>query len=134
MRESISEKRIPFTAEDERSINSAATWGMIVSLTSLATGLISLLVQLPTISANPHIAKFIALPFIQAAFTVLINVWLLQASLAFRKVALTDEADQAYLLAGFAKLRAYFLIQLVLIFVGIGLGLLVGLVAPVLLR
>lgn len=134
MRESISEKRIPFTAEDERSINSAATWGMIVSLTSLATGLISLLVQLPTISANPHIAKFIALPFIQAAFTVLINVWLLQASLAFRKVALTDEADQVYLLAGFAKLRAYFLIQLVLIFVGIGLGLLVGLVAPVLLR
>ena len=134
MRESISEKRIPFTAEDERSINSAATWGMIVSLTSLATGLISLLVQLPTISANPHIAKFIALPFIQAAFTVLINVWLLQASLAFRKVALTDEADQAYLLAGFAKLRAYFLVQLVLIFVGIGLGLLVGLVAPVLLR
>ena len=90
--------------------------------------------SVPTISANPHIAKFIALPFIQAAFTVLINVWLLQASLAFRKVALTDEADQAYLLAGFAKLRAYFLIQLVLIFVGIGLGLLVGLVAPVLLR
>ena len=77
--------------------------------------------SVPTISANPHIAKFIALPFIQAAFTVLINVWLLQASLSFRKVALTDEADQVYLLEGFRKLRAYFMIQVILILAMFGL-------------
>jgi hypothetical protein len=43
----------------------------------------------------------------QALIAMLTNVRLLQASLAFRKVALTHEADQAHLLAGFRNLRAW---------------------------
>ncbi|MCH9682999.1 MAG: hypothetical protein K0V04_16305 [Deltaproteobacteria bacterium] len=116
---------IPFTDEDERKIASAATWGMIVAITSISTGAISLLMQLSVMSSLPSGMKALVLvPVVQAAVTILLNLWLLQASLAFRKVALTDEADQEYLLAGFRKLRAYFMVQVILILVAIGLGLL----------
>ena len=118
----LTEKRIPFTPEDEQAIASASTWGLIVGGTSIATGIISLLVQIPMILETEALRGFIAAPVLQAAFTVLINVWLLQASLAFRKVALTNEADQAFLLEGFRRLRAYFMIQLILIIAAVALG------------
>ncbi len=124
MQEITTEKRIPFTPEDERAIASASTWGLIVAGTSLATGLLSLLVQVPVALKLAGMSALIALPILQAAFTVLINVWLLQASIAFRKVALTNEADQAFLLEGFRQLRAYFMIQVVLILVAVALSLL----------
>lgn len=112
-------RRIPFTAEDERRIASAATWGMIVSISSIATAAVSLLVEAPTIGKLPQLLALTdplaALPVLWGLLTVIFNVWLLQASLAFRKVAVTDEADQAHLLAGFRKLRAYFMIQVILI-------------------
>lgn len=123
-------RRIPFTEEDERRIASAATWGTIVAVTSIATGIISLLVQGKIIGQLPDLVRiagpFAALPVAQAVVTVLINVWLLQASLAFRKVAVTDEADQAHLLAGFRRLRGYFMVQVILILIGFGLGLLLA--------
>ncbi len=122
MQEITTEKRIPFTPEDERAIASASTWGLIVGGTSLATGVITLLLQVPVLmKLPPAMYGLVAFPALQAAFTVLINIWLLQASLAFRKVALTNEADQAYLLDGFRKLRAYFMIQVTLIIAAVAL-------------
>lgn len=119
-------RRIPFTEEDERRIASAATWGIIVSITSIATAALSLLVQGKTISQLPALMELAgpaaALPIGQAVITVLINVWLLQASLSFRKVALTDEADQAHLLAGFRRLRGYFMVQVILFLAAFGVG------------
>ena len=106
MSELSNERRIPFTQEDEQRIASAATWGMIVSITSIASGGLSLLVQAPIILDNPGLRGLIAAPVLVAVYTLVVNVWLLQASLSFRKVALTDEADQVYLLEGFRKLRA----------------------------
>lgn len=118
--------RIPFTEEDERKIASAATWGVVVAVTSIATAAISLLLQLEAIADLAMIFEILgpiaALSVISPVITVIINVWLLQASLAFRKVALTDEADQAYLLKGFRGLRGYFMAQVTIILVAIGLG------------
>ncbi|MCA9688887.1 MAG: hypothetical protein R3A51_18045 [Nannocystaceae bacterium] len=121
MSELSNERRIPFTQEDEQRIASAATWGMIVSITSIASGGLSLLVQAPIILDNPGLRGLIAAPVLVAVYTLVVNVWLLQASLSFRKVALTDEADQVYLLEGFRKLRAYFMIQVILILAMFGL-------------
>ncbi len=120
--------RIPFTDDDERKIASAANWGMIVAVTSIATGLISLFVQFSAVnSLGMHISKMlVAAPVIQAGVTIVLNLWLLQASLAFRKVALTDEADQEHLLTGFRKLRAYFMMQVIMILAIVGLVLLMG--------
>lgn len=131
-------RRIPFTEEDERRIASAATWGLIVSISSIVTALLSLAVQGQAVSnlgAVPRelqglMAPMLAGGLIQALLTVLFNVWLLQASLAFRKVALTDEADQAYLLLGLRKLRAYFMVQVILILVVAGLGILAAMLLP----
>lgn len=117
-------KRIPFTEEDERRIGSAATWGMVVSITSIATALLSVAVTGEQVAAMVQLAGlWAAAPFIQALLTILFDVWLLQASLAFRKVAITDEADQAHLLAGFRKLRAYFMVQVILIILAVVGGL-----------
>lgn len=112
-------RRIPFTADDERRIASAATWGLIVAISSIATALVSLVVTAQQSFGGSHreltMASGYAFSAIQALLTILFNAWLLQASLSFRKVAITDEADQAHLLAGFRKLRAYFMLQVLMI-------------------
>lgn len=113
-------KRIPFSEEDERKIASAATWGLVVSLTSIGTAVLS---AIATLSLD---VEFVAIQALPAALSVLLNVWLLQASLAFRKVALTDVADQAFLLQGFRRLRGYFMFQVLLIVGGVLLGLFFG--------
>jgi len=118
--------RIPFDALDEQRIASAATWGMIVSLTFLATACLSLVLTASqfmkgsSLVTREALYTLTAIPFVQALVTLLINVMLLRASLAFRKVALTDEADQAFLLEGFRNLRAYFMLQVIMVLLMIG--------------
>lgn len=121
--------RIPFTEEDERRIASAATWGMIVALCGITSSLISLGVTAqmylgPASHLRSLMGPMLAISGVVSLATVLFNAWLLQASLAFRKVAITDEADQAHLLAGFRGLRAYFMSQVVLILLAVvgGIG------------
>lgn len=126
--------RIPFTPEDEQKIASAATWGSIVAIASIVGGGISLVATAAALSEIPDEAMFAMIPALAATvFMVLINVWLLQACQAFRKVARTDEADQAYLLAGFKKLRAYFMLQVIMILVMFGLALFGGMAAVALM-
>ena len=50
---------------------------------------------------------------------IAIATWSLQAARAFQSVATTDVADQAYLVRGFTKLRSIFLLQGILIIVGL---------------
>jgi hypothetical protein len=109
--------RIPFTEEDEQRIASAATWGSIVAVTTIATGGIALVLTLSAgVSfANSVVAIASLSALLPTVVSIAINVWLLQASAAFRKVAQTDHADQAYLLQGFRKLRGYFMVQVIMI-------------------
>jgi len=116
----MSSARIPFTAEDKRTIASAATWGLIVSATSLATGILTLLVELTSRTGESVVGQMV-----QTGLTVVINIWLLQASLALRNVASdTNTNDQGNLLIGFRKLRAYFMAQVILLLIAIGFGVL----------
>jgi hypothetical protein len=115
----MTDRRIPFTEEDERRMASAATWGLIIAVSSIATALVSLSVTALEYSEASHLEDMMGAVYAfsagQALVSMLLHAWLLQASLSFRKGATTDEADQAHLLAGFRKLRAYFMLQVILI-------------------
>ena len=131
-------RRIPFAPEDEERIASAGLWGMLVGIVSVATALLTsifgvvqaLKVSDMTRGLGGHgmggavIGTTVVMMVIYVSIVVLLAVFLLQASAAFRKVALTDEADQHYLLVGFAKLRNYFLTMAIIIIVLVGGGLL----------
>ncbi len=56
---------------------------------------------------------------VNAIIHFLLGYWCLQAATAFKKVATTDEADQAYLVQGFSRLRSIFLLQGIMILVGL---------------
>ena len=119
-------KRIPFVEEDERAMASAASWGTIVAITSIISALIGALSQLSVVGSLG--AEAMIPVVISAGVQLLLAMWLLQASGSFKKVATTDEADQAHLLSGFRKLRAYFMLQVILILLIVGLVLLGALV------
>ena len=110
--------RIPFSAMDESRIASAASWGLITAVTSLVSIAITSVVTLPQmfeLMSSPLLGAMAgggaAAILVAFVVTALLDVWLIQASLAFRKVALTDVADQHYLIEGFGKLRNYFLVM-----------------------
>jgi len=116
-------RRIPFSAGDEERIASTGLWGMIVAVTSIVSTLLSTGTSLVSLSRLPVGDSFRYLSLVPAAFgltiQVILGVWLLQASQAFRKVALTDEADQQHLLRGLSKLRNYFMMIGILIIIGV---------------
>jgi hypothetical protein len=118
-------RRIPFSPEDEERIASAGLWGIIVAITSIASsvlsviGVVVLAFKMPT-GAGAIMGAALIPGLIGLIIGVVLAVFLLQASTAFRKVALTDEADQHYLLLGFGKLRNYFMMMGIVIIVIIG--------------
>ena len=127
--------RIPFSPADEERMASAAMWGIIVAVASIASSILSLigevLVAFRTLpadaagSAHPLVATALFAGVISLGISLVLATFLLQASLAFRKVALTDEADRRYLLLGFLKLRNYFMMLGILFIVATGGALLV---------
>jgi hypothetical protein len=122
-------RRIPFLEEDERRIASAAFWGMVVAITSIATAGIQIATLAPHIPTLLQLGGMALVGVFYPCLQILFNVWLLQASLAFRKVAATDDGDQAHLLVGFRRLRAYFMVQVIVILVSIVGGLVFFVVA-----
>jgi hypothetical protein len=102
--------RIPFTVEAEKQINTLSFWLVVVGWLNLIAAVIDLLnLALPT----RNIAHVFA-----AIIRIVVGTWALQAAKAFKNVATTDVADQAYLVQGFTKLRSIFLLQGVMILVG----------------
>jgi hypothetical protein len=112
----MDERRIPFTREDEEKIASAGTWGMIAAITSMVSTGLGAIAAVASKGGGALITQVIAV-----TLNLILGVWLYQASQAFRKVALTDEADEHYLLLGFSKLRAYFMMTGILIIIVISL-------------
>ena len=116
--------RINFDAEDEAKMASAATWGQIVAVCTLLTGVIGLLTSFAAGFEDTIAALF------AAAIHAGLGVSLYMASTAFRRVATTDEDDHGHLLNGFRHLRTYFAVQGILLIIGLalaGLGLACGL-------
>jgi hypothetical protein len=101
---------IPFTAAALSQIKSLSFWLMIVGWLNVIAGVIDLLnLALPTRNIG-HVFN--------AILHLALGGWSLEAARAFKNVATTDVADQAYLVQGFSKLRSIFLIQGILILVG----------------
>lgn len=113
----VDSARIPFSEEDERCIVGAARWGTIVGWTTIASAVVTILVSAWT-GTLFGTESLVNVPF--AAVEIVLSVWLLQACQSFRNVALTDEADQAHLLNGFRKLRAYIMGQVLTIVLTVG--------------
>ena len=103
--------RIPFTAATEGRIKSLSFWLAVVGWMGMLAGFLNL-VDLFTPARNfGQIAN--------AIVHILVATWCLQAATAFKQVATTDEADQAYLVRGFYQLRKIFLFQGLLILIGL---------------
>ncbi len=115
----MDERRIPFQKEDEERIASAGVWGMIAAVTSIGSTVIGAVVALMGKGTTALFTQVISI-----TLNIILGVWLLQASAAFRKVATSDEADQHYLLLGFAKLRAYFMMTGIIIIIAVSLAVL----------
>ncbi|HZW31017.1 MAG TPA: hypothetical protein VFF52_09940 [Isosphaeraceae bacterium] len=110
MSESTGLSRIPFTTEAESQIQSLSFWLTVVGWLNIAAVVINVInLALPTRNFGHLINGLIHL---------LVGTWALQAARAFQGVATTDVADQAYLVQGFTKLRAIFLLQGAIILVG----------------
>jgi hypothetical protein len=103
--------RIPFTVAAEAKIKSLSFWLNIVGWIGVAAGVLDL-INLVTPARN-------AGQIFNAIIHFLMGYWCLQAAMAFKKVATTDEADQAYLVQGFSRLRSIFLLQGIMILVGL---------------
>ncbi len=102
--------RIPFTIEAEHQIKTLSFWLSVIGWVSVVAAVIVVLsLMLPTRNLGV---------IVDLILYVAIGTWALQAARAFKNVAMTDVADQAYLVQGFTKLRSIFLLQGLLILVG----------------
>jgi len=109
--ESSGLSRIPFTIEAENQIKSLSFWLTIVGWLNFAGAVIDL--------ANMVWPSWNLGQIVNLILHIAVGVWALQAATSFQNVATTDVADQAYLVRGFTKLRSIFLLQGVLILVGL---------------
>jgi hypothetical protein len=91
---------------------------MIAAVVSIASAVLGTIITMVS-SGGSIVGEVIKLPI-----AIILGIWLYQASVAFRKVALTDVADQAYLLEGFSKLRNYFMMVGIVLIVVISLAVL----------
>jgi hypothetical protein len=104
-------RRIPFSAEAVKQITALSFWLNVLGWLGILAGGFGIL-NLVLSSRNFG-------SIFNVILQVVIGVWCLQAAASFKKVATTDVADQAYLLEGFSKLRSIFLVQGILILVGL---------------
>ena len=111
--------RIPFTPRAEASILELSRWLRI----SAVIGMIGAVLRVVFALAVRNDAG----QLIGAVVTFLVGFWSYQAASAFAAVAQTDTADQRYLMEGFSLLRRVFLLQAVLVIIGLA-ALVVGVI------
>jgi hypothetical protein len=111
--------RIPFSIEAEGHIKSLALWLSILGWLNIVAAVFNLIGVLSSVRNSGQFVNFL--------ISLLLGIWARQAASAFRAVATTDTADQAYLVQGFTKLRAIFLLQGIMIIVGLAFVAAVGL-------
>ena len=102
--------RIPFTVAAENQIKSLSFWLAVLGwINGIAAA-----VDLSNLVFQRNMGQVVNL-----IIHVAVATWALQASTSFKKVAVTDTADQAYLVQGFARLRSLFLLQGLLVIVAL---------------
>lgn len=111
--------RIPFTPRAEASILELSKWLRISAVIGMIGGVLRVVIA---IAVRNDAGQLIG-----AVVTFLVGFWSYQAAGAFASVAQSDTADQQYLMSGFSLLRRVFLLQAVLVIIGIAV-LVVGLI------
>jgi hypothetical protein len=111
--------RIPFTPRAEASILALSKWLRISAVIGMIGGVLRVVIAL--------VIRNDAGQLIGALVTFFVGLWSYQAATAFAAVATTDTADQRYLMQAFSLLRRVFLLQAVLVLIGLG-ALVVGLI------
>ena len=104
--------RIPFTPEDEKTIDTASLWMKIAGIISIVAGVISIIFVFIDFDGGQTLGGVIS---------IIMGIWLFSAGDYFHKVATTDVADQKYLAMGFSRLRNVFLLKSVLIIIMLGI-------------
>ncbi|MCK5798293.1 MAG: hypothetical protein KAI47_13970 [Deltaproteobacteria bacterium] len=117
----MSEERIPFSRQDEARIRSAARWGGIAAVSSVSASLLDLLIKVLS-GQGLGLAGIIAGSSVGLTISFILALYLYRASVAFRKVVTTDEADEHYLLEGFEELRRHFKVMGILMTIVTALG------------
>ena len=102
--------RIPFTAAAENQIKSLSFWLSVIGWLNVVAAVGDILNLLSQRNSGQ---------IVNLILHIAIASWSLQAAKAFKSVAMTDVADQAYLVQGFTKLRSIFLLQGILVIVGL---------------
>jgi len=105
--------RIPFTPRAEASILELSKWMRISGVIGMIGGVLRVVIA---IGVRNDAGQLIG-----AVVTFLVGLWSYQAAKAFASVATTDTADQRFLMEGFSLLRRVFLLQAVLVIIGLGL-------------
>jgi hypothetical protein len=103
--------RIPFTPRAEASILELSKWLRISAIIGMVGGVLRVVIA---IGVRNDAGQLIG-----AVVTFLVGLWSYQAANAFAAVATTDTADQRYLMEGFSLLRRVFLLQAVLVIIGL---------------
>jgi hypothetical protein len=111
--------RIPFTPRAEASILELSKWMRIAAVIGMVGAVLKVVIALVV---RNDIGQLVG-----AVVTFLIGLWTYKAAAALAAVATTDTADQRYLMEGFSLLRRVFLMQAVLVILGVGV-LIVGIV------
>ena len=104
--------RIPFTPRAEASILELSKWMRISAVIGMVAAVLKVVIVL---LVHNDIGQLIG-----SVVTFLVGLWSYQAAGAFAAVATTDTADQRYLMEGFSLLRRVFLMQAVLVIIGLG--------------
>jgi len=118
--------RIPFSPRAEASIIELSKWMRISAMIGFVAAAIKLIFALVV---RHDIGQIVG-----AVVTFLAAYWSNQAAGAFAAMAMTDNADQRYLMDGFSLLRKVFLMQASLVILGLAvvlLGIIGGVIAAV---
>jgi hypothetical protein len=115
-------RRIPFTPRAEASILQLSKWLRISAVIAMISAVLRVVVSLTVRNDAGQV--------IGAVVTFFIGLWSYHAAGAFAAVATMDTDDQRFLMHGFSLLRRVFLLQAVLVIIGLGF-LVVGLIGAV---
>lgn len=106
-----------FGRSEEERIASASLWGIIGGGASIAAAFFggSLLLL------SGPVATY-GLGLFDISVALVLGLWLIQASIAFRQAARGSRSARHHLLVGFSKLRSYFMLTSILIAIVVGLS------------
>jgi hypothetical protein len=102
--------RIPFGPKAESEILALSFWLRTTGIVNCIAAVMNLMSLANNLNAGP---------LINLALNAFLGMSVLNAAEAFKMIATTDRADQAYLVIAFRKLHNIFMVQAIMILLGV---------------